>query len=555
MKTHIYVIVIIFMLLFGIEENSFTQNCYWSSQAGGILVDGGTDVISDWQGNTYVIGWTISPYCYFQTDTLRWGSFLIKYNPLGNEEWVIELRSYNPQPGEYLLSDVSSMVYDTINNHILLTGNFYNYLYLPDTTLHGDELTIFLARLDTDGHTIWARTAGGTGEDEAFGLTYDNQSNIYISGASDRGILFDQVTIPRGGFLAKYDLNGNLIWAKNKFRYYESFPGSSNWPFTEAPPFNLSFSDNSVFVNGFTRNDTIIIDTVQIYLGTVRTAFLARFTREGDIIWFSPAGGPKSYSGKQLAVNSNGTAYMTGIFEGAMGIFGDDTLYSQASYCDGFLSKLDPTGEFVWTAQMFATGEAWGRGLALDQQGNIYLSAWFSGMIQCGPEVITSGSSRDMFLAKYSPDGGCLGIRHYSRGYIPRIDIDREGNIGLAGHFENTLDIGGNVLTSRGESDLFAAKCSPITGVPQPLDSPTNTLLIYANPNTGQCTVTIPEEFRNEKNLQLQIFDQTGRLIQEARMEMVGESVKLDISAQAKGIYLAVLSNGKKSFQGKIVFE
>ena len=102
---------------------------------------------------------------------------------------------------------------------------------------------------------------------------------------------------------------------------------------------------------------------------------------------------------------------------------------------------------------------------------------------------------------------------------------------------------------------MFAAKCSPITWVQQPLDSPTNTLLIYANPNTGQCRITIPEEFLHEKELSLEIYDQTGRLIQQARMRIVGNSIELDIRAQAKGIYLAVLSNGKKSYQGKIVFE
>jgi len=91
--------------------------------------------------------------------------------------------------------------------------------------------------------------------------------------------------------------------------------------------------------------------------------------------------------------------------------------------------------------------------------------------------------------------------------------------------------------------------------VPQPLKPSSNTLLIYANPNTGLCNVTIPEEFRQEKKLTLQIFDQTGRLVQEVRVEMAGASVRLDIRAQAKGLYHAILSNGKKNYAGKIVFE
>jgi len=80
-------------------------------------------------------------------------------------------------------------------------------------------------------------------------------------------------------------------------------------------------------------------------------------------------------------------------------------------------------------------------------------------------------------------------------------------------------------------------------------------LLIYANPNTGHCRVTIPEDFNHEKTLILEIYDQTGRMIQKAQLSIIGESIEVDISAQAKGMYNAILSNGKKYYSGKIIFE
>jgi hypothetical protein len=115
--------------------------------------------------------------------------------------------------------------------------------------------------------------------------------------------------------------------------------------------------------------------------------------------------------------------------------------------------------------------------------------------------------------------------------------------------------MGPQPFPSKGEHDAFTGKCAAITGIIHPGKTDANTLLIFANPNTGQCRVTVPEEFRREKELALYIYDHTGRLIQEARLHLAGETVEIDIRARAKGLYHAILSNGEKSYPGKIVFE
>jgi hypothetical protein len=106
-----------------------------------------------------------------------------------------------------------------------------------------------------------------------------------------------------------------------------------------------------------------------------------------------------------------------------------------------------------------------------------------------------------------------------------------------------------------GMKDIFIAKCTPIIGGEEEKSKPQNQLLIYANPNTGKCNITIPEEFNNEDNLILKIIDGNGKIIQQSRVEFAEGKIRLDIRAQAKGMYTAVLSNGKKSYSGKIVFE
>jgi len=80
-------------------------------------------------------------------------------------------------------------------------------------------------------------------------------------------------------------------------------------------------------------------------------------------------------------------------------------------------------------------------------------------------------------------------------------------------------------------------------------------LLIYPNPNTGTCTITIPEEFLYENNLTLSIYDNLGKLVQQIATEKGVEELNMPLNLQAKGVYVAILSNGKKSYSGKIVFE
>ena len=82
-----------------------------------------------------------------------------------------------------------------------------------------------------------------------------------------------------------------------------------------------------------------------------------------------------------------------------------------------------------------------------------------------------------------------------------------------------------------------------------------NQLIIYANPNQGKCNITIPDEFQHEKNLTLSIFDNNGKLIQQIPVQMNENKIKLNLQAEAKGIYNVTLSNGSKSYNGKIVFE
>ncbi|MFH1297729.1 MAG: T9SS type A sorting domain-containing protein [Bacteroidota bacterium] len=528
------------------------QDCLWSSQAGGTYSDQAGYIVLDQNGNSYIGGGFNSEPIIFNTGSANSlgqnDMAIIKYDPSGNEVWAWAFGGYNPTGTDY--EQIGCIVIDTLNSRLLVTGSFYNSLTLPDTVLSGQGLTIYLLVMDFDRNILWARAAGGAGPDKGYGITYDLQGNIYISGTNQSGVAFQGITIPKGGFLAKYDKYGNLIWAKNKFRYHQA-----SITYCEATPLNLCFLNQNLIVNGNALNKTIVIDTISITipLGT-NAAYLASFSPEGNVQWLRIAGAPYGATGRKISSDGNGNVFITGEM-GKIGFFGQDTLHSVTPMGDCFVAKFSPDGTFHWARNINASNRSKGYGVIADKENNVYFTGTLHGTAHFGPFIVISESTSDMFLARYTGEGTCIGVNHYSRGVFPGIAVDNSGNIHFGGTFYDTLAVGPQLLVSRGSSDMFATKCSPITGIIQPQQSPSNTLLIYANPNTGECKITIPDEFQHEKELNLEVYDQTGRLIQQARMKIAGNSVELDISAQAKGLYHAILSNGKKSYSGKIIFE
>ena len=548
-----FITILFFSIFFCLNLGiTFGQDCYWAAQAGGTFSDQAGYIVLDQIGNSYIGGGFNSEPIIFNTNSAfslgQNDLAIIKYDPSGNEVWAWAFGGYNPAGTAY--EQIGYLAIDTLHSRLLITGSFYDSLTLSDTILSGQGLTIFLLVTDLDNNILWARAGGGAGTDKGFGITYDTLGNIYISGTNLNEATFQGITIPKGGFLVKYDKNGNLIWAKNKFRYT---PASITY--CEAPPLNLCFLNQNLLVNGNILGKDIVIDTISITipLGT-NAAYLASFSPEGDIQWLRIAGAPYGATGRPVSIDGNGDIYITGEM-GQIGFFGQDTLHSVTPYGDAFVAKFTSDGTCLWARNINASNRSKGYGVSADRENNVYFSGTLDGTAQFGSNIVVSESTSDLFVARYSSEGTCIGVNHYSKGIFPGIAVDNSGNLHIGGTFYNTLDIGSQPLISRGSSDMFAAECSPITGIIQPDKGSSNTLVIYANPNTGQCNITIPKEFQQEKDLRLQIYDQSGRLLQEVQIEILGKTVEIDIRAQAKGLYHAILSNGKKSFSGKIVYE
>jgi hypothetical protein len=524
------------------------QTIYWSNQVGSDLGDYGNSGACDNEGNFYFAGVFEGFLCYFQTDTLvRQGIddlFLVKYDPSGNELWVHRIGGENGFSEENI-----NVYYDNVSNCLFIAGRFSGTVSFGSCTLTANGgLDIFLAKYDLNGNCIWGKKAGGYGDDDPDGIAFDKDGNIYMCGTASLSANFDGFIIPKGGFLAKFDTDGNCIWAKNKIAWIPTFN-------SQIQIGGLKVFNSYIFLGGCTQvNAPITIDTLVISHSGLYSSLICCFDSTGTAKWIQEGISIASETVSNIAIDSNGNIFQTGYFVDTIN-FSGNFLISNPAQQEMFLVKYDKNGQFRWARQTSGRSYAEGHNLTNTRDGNIVAVGHFSGLIHFDNFQVQSLSGEDMFMAGYDSLGNCLGVSNYGHGRGSGICEDTDGNLYFTFLFNSNTTLGSISYTSYGGTDILLAKCSAITGIGEPKNILQNQLLIYANPTTGKCTITIPAEFLNEKHLTLQVFDVLGRMVQQAPADKAGGTISLDLGSRPKGIYHAILGSERRSYSGKIVLE
>src|ERR1035437_2987548 len=162
-------------LLSLIFNNLQSQNFSWAKRAGLWAYDYGYGIINDNAGNVYVAGKYEETADFSGTTVPCEGNhdfFLAKYNPSGALTWV---RTGGGPSGDYAHAtacDGDSNVYvvgeiEGLNTPIIFPGSSITLNSICDND-------IFLTKYDLDGNLLWARSAGGYKGEKAVGVTYDN---------------------------------------------------------------------------------------------------------------------------------------------------------------------------------------------------------------------------------------------------------------------------------------------------------------------------------------------------------------------------------------------
>jgi len=187
--------------------------------------------------------------------------------------------------------------------------------------------------------------------------------------------------------------------------------------------------------------------------------FVAKLASNGNFEWAVKGGGSTFDAGSSVAVDADGNSYVTGYFE-ETAAFGSITLTSAGDQ-DVFVAKLASNGSFEWAVKGGGSTFDAGSGVAVDAAGNVYVTGRFDGAATFGSTILTSSGLRDVFVAKLASNGSfawAVKAGSSSDDTSNDVVVDTAGNSYVTGVFQGTATFGSTTLTSSGWFDAFAAK-------------------------------------------------------------------------------------------------
>lgn len=183
--------------------------------------------------------------------------------------------------------------------------------------------------------------------------------------------------------------------------------------------------------------------------------------------WAVKAGGTDYEYPTSIAVDQQGNSYITGYFQGTS-TFGSTTLTASGPEAF-FIAKLNPQGQFLWTVKAESTdlGQDYSNSIAVDSQGNSYVTGNFRGSATFGNNTMTTATdATDGFVAKLDAQGQFVWsvqmVGEASNWIVAKaISIDDQGNSHIAGIFKygfSSVTFGTTTLTGNDDINGFFTK-------------------------------------------------------------------------------------------------
>ena len=319
--------------------------------------------------------------------------FLVKYNAAGNVVWA-------KNAGGAAGQNVTSLSTD-LAGHIYIAGGFTSssIIFGTDTLINSGSADIFLAKYDSSGNAVWAKKTGGNLFDWVFGISTDQNGNIYMTGEyASTFITFAPYILTNPGgisyFIAKYDSLGVVRWAKKQDRAL-GFAVCSN-----------SISD--VYVTGAFHTSTITFGSYTLTNTSTVTGgselFLVKYSSLGNVIWAKTVVDSNFCKPASLSVDILDNVYFIGRMLITSITFDGITLQVPPASCEPmYVVKYDTNGHAVWAAALTNGGDDH-NSISVDYSGDIYIGGSFiCSPFVVGNDTLISTNSSSPFITKLIP--------------------------------------------------------------------------------------------------------------------------------------------------------
>ncbi len=469
--------------------------------------------------------------------------------------------------------------YENNQEFIYILGFFSGELDIdknPNTPnfITGPDSDIFLLKLDSSGHFIWAKQFGNNSLDTSFELAFDANNNVYLTGFFNATMsdfilakTYEKTTGNATDMkIYKISPNGNIVWEKTITGNGSGYVGANTIEVD---------NNNDILVSGNFVN-TVDFDPGNDYhymtsYDHYDDIFILKLNNNGEFIWVKKISGNLYDGAIRLKADSFNNIYLIGYF--IENIDFDPSANQYLSYSarpgssgldsDKFLLKLSSNGQFIWVDQ-FVKINLYNLDLhdnkvqisaLLDQSYDIITSNGTLNLSQCNNyskgcvfEISNNGSlnnynyfcSNTSFSILYPY---CIKTTNdyviMSGLFSGNIDMDPTNNAYIIDNSNNGV---------YGTESIFVSKYNFITSKIK--SNNLEFISIYPNPSANGVFYVSNEQLAT---LDITVFDTTGKIV--LKQVSNNPSTQINLSKQTKGIYFVKIDNKNMVVTKKVVVE
>lgn len=312
------------------------------------------DLKSDIHGNVFITG-------AVRSTTLSFGNLIIttpSNDPTLTDDRVFIIKFDTNGIGLWGKTGIAtqSNVFGTIpksiapdnNGGAVVCGMFahntlsFDSIVLTKTTQNNNSHNMFVAKLDSNGNTMWAYNAGTIYQNStiANAVSVDSNGNVYVGGSFPNTISFGNINLNSNAgaqlFLVKYNASGTVLWAKTS--------GYITNGYTTIRTIDTD-ENNNVYVGGLTFATTIDFtnNITLTNLGDSGAFFVTKYDSSGIPLWSKGVTNFNANNDISIDCNSEDDLFIGGFFNTNSLQLGTIQLTKSNANSDIFVGRLNNT--------------------------------------------------------------------------------------------------------------------------------------------------------------------------------------------------------------------